>query len=156
MSYDIPHELHERYEKIKHKHPDIDHKMVMMFAEEMPCEFDEALDKFDYGYHIGSQKRYDEAVSYLVNFNGTKGAHWHPDTIRMKANINFDATKYTLWDFAYLANKLYSHIGDMMPEEHILKYAKRLLEDKDYPGDASERAYFDAMEMIEYYRHKKH
>jgi hypothetical protein len=153
MSYNIKNDLYNRYKNIKEKHPNIDHDMVMMFAEEMPEEFDETLDKYEYGCHIATDKKYNEAVSYIKNFNGMKGAHWTPEVIKMKANINFDTTKYTLYDFAYMANKIYSHIGDIMPEEHILKYAKRLLEDKDYPGDPSERAYYDAMDMIEYYEH---
>lgn len=138
--------LHEQIEHLIKHNPEKMHKIIHNLKE------DYGEDIIDYFYcHIYSKEMYDKAVSYFHNFNGSKGAHWSPETIKNKAMINFDEKDYTLWDFSYMANKIYSHIGDLLMEENIIKYAKRLLEDKDYPGEASERAFHDAIKMVEYF-----
>lgn len=138
--------LKEQLQYMQTHHPHKLHKIVSRLKE----DFGEEIENYFY-CHLTDKELYNAAVSHFENFNGTKGAHWTPETIKMKAGINFDEKDYTCLDFAYRANKIYSHIGDMMPEEHILKYAKRWLEDKDYPGDPSESSYHDAMEMLEYF-----
>lgn len=138
--------LKEQLEHLQTHHPKKLHKIITKLKEDYGEEIE------DYFFcHIMDRNLYDTAVAHFKNFNGTQGAHWTPEVIKMKANINFDEKEYTCLDFAYMANKIYSHIGDMMSEEHIFKYTKRLLEDKDYYGDASERSYHDAMEILEYY-----
>jgi hypothetical protein len=148
----IDHDLLHEYNEIKAKHPNIDHDMVMEFAEEMPVQFEMAIMKYKHGCHIGSKRMYDEAVALFENPNGTQGAYWDIDTIRIKSGIDFNTMKdYTLWDYGFVANMLYSDYGDMLSAEQIIKMAKRYLTDKDYPGDPTERAYKDAKKRIIYF-----
>lgn len=151
MTYNIDTELLNEYHEIKEKHPNIDHDMVMMFAEEMPDEFEMAIMKYKYGCHIGTKRMYNDAIAYFENPDGTEGAHWDADTIKTKAGIDFTSKKYTLWDFAYMINMHYSDYGDKIGTDTIFWMAKRDLEDKDYPGDPSERAYKDAKKRIKYF-----
>lgn len=138
--------LKEQISHIQTHNPHKMHKIINRIVEDYGDEIE------DYFYcHINNKELYDKAVSYFVDFNKRRGAHWMCDVIKMKANINFDEKEYTLYDYAYMANKLYSHAGDLMPEENILKLAKRKLEDEDYPGDPSEQSFHDAMEMLEYF-----
>lgn len=152
MAYNIDPELLHEYNEIKAKHPTIDHDMMMKFAHEMPTEFEMAIMEYKHGCHIASKRMYDEAVSYFENPNGTSGAYWDIDTIRIKSGIDFNTMKdFTLWDFAYLANMHYSDYGDFISADQIFKMVKRDLMDKDYPGDATERAYKDAKRRIKYF-----
>ena len=151
MTYNIDDELLHKYHEIKAKHPNIDNDMVMMFAEEMPEEFEEALMEYEYGCHIATKKMYDHAVSYFVNPDGHKGANWEIDVIKNKAGIDFNTKEYTLWDFAYMVNMHYSDYGEKITTDLIFWMAKKDLEDKDYYGDASERAYKDAKKRIKYF-----
>ena len=149
---DIEHDLLHEYNEIKAKHPNIDHDMMMKFAREMPAQFEMAIMEYKHGCHIASERMYNEAVKYFENPNGTEGPYWDVSTIRIKSGIDFNNMKdYTLWDFAYLANMHYSDYGDFLGAEQILKMAKRDLEDKDYPGDPTERAYKDAKRRIKYF-----
>jgi hypothetical protein len=146
-------ELYNKYNEIKAKHPNIDHEMIMRFAEEMPTEFEMSIMEYEHGCHIASQRMYDEAVSYFENPNGTEGAYWDVNTVKMKSNMDFNTFKdYTLWDLAYMANMHYSDYGDFLSADMLIKMAKRDLEDKDYPGDPTERAYKDAKRRIKYFR----
>lgn len=146
-------ELYNKYNEIKAKHPNIDHEMIMRFAEEMPTEFEMSIMEYEHGCHIASQRMYDEAVSYFENPNGTEGAYWDVNTVKMKSNMDFNTFKdYTLWDLAYMANMHYSDYGDFLSADMLIKMAKRDLEDKDYPGDPTERAYKDAKKRIKYFR----
>lgn len=151
MTYNIEPELLHKYHEIKEKHPNIDHDMVMMFAEEMPEEFEMAIMEYEYGCHIASKQMYHNAVSYLKNQDGTEGAHWDVDTIKAKAAMDFNAKDYTLWDFAYMVNMHYSDYGDKIGTDTLFWMAKRDLEDKDYYGEPSERAYKDAKKRIKYF-----
>ena len=149
---DIEHDLLHEYNEIKAKHPNIDHDMMMKFAREMPAQFEMAIMEYKHGCHIASERMYNEAVKYFENPNGTEGAYWDVSTVRIKSGIDFNTMKdYTLWDFAYMANMHYSDYGDFLGAEQILKMAKRDLEDKDYPGDPTERAYKDAKRRIKYF-----
>jgi hypothetical protein len=51
-----------------------------------------------------------------------------------------------------MANMHYSDYGDFLSADMLIKMAKRDLEDKDYPGDPTERAYKDAKKRIKYFR----
>ena len=149
---DIEHDLLHEYNEIKAKHPNIDHDMMMKFAREMPAQFEMAIMEYKHGCHIASERMYNEAVKYFENPNGSEGPYWDVSTIRIKSGIDFNSMKdYTLWDYAYLANMHYSDYGDFLGAEQILKMAKRDLEDKDYPGDPTERAYKDAKRRIKYF-----
>ena len=149
---DIEHDLLHEYNEIKAKHPNIDHDMMMKFAREMPAQFEMAIMEYKHGCHIASERMYNEAVKYFENPNGTEGAYWDVSTIRIKSGIDFNSMKdYTLYDYAYMANMRYSDYGDFLGAEQILKMAKRDLEDKDYPGDPTERAYKDAKKRIKYF-----
>lgn len=131
---------------LEHK-PEKMHAILHRIKEDFGDEIE------DYFYcHINDQDMYSEAVSYFINQDNSTGPHWNAETIKHKSNIDFNAKEYTYLDFAYMVNKEYSHIGDILSEEHLFLYAKRLLEDEDYPGDASERAYHDAIKMIEHFR----
>lgn len=143
-----------RYHELKAKHPDIDHDMVMQFAEDMPEQFETALLEYEYGCHIVSKEMYNEAVAHFKNPDGTKGAKWSVEDVENKSGINFDAKDYTELDYAYIANMLYSDYGNIINSDLILKMARAYLEDSDYPGDASERAYYNAKKRIKYF--KKH
>ena len=147
----MTHELMEKYKEVKEKHPNIDHDMVMEFAEDMPEEFDMALDRYLYGCHIVSKDMYCEAVSYFVNPDGSKGAKWSIDDIKNKTSIDFENKDYTLLDYIYAVNMKYSDIGDLVSTDVLMKIAKRYLEDKDYPGEASERSYHNAKKRIRYF-----
>ena len=72
------------------------------------------------------------------------------------ANRQFDFTEtdYTCFDFAYWMNMKYSDYGEITQDfSTYVKYTIADLEDEDYQGDASERAYYDAMEKINYRKH---
>ena len=143
----------EIYHKKLEENPEYDHELVMEWIHDMPHQFAQKMYEEEYGCHIFDKEMYDEAVSYFENPNGTEGAHWDVDTIRMKSGIDFNTFKaYTLWDFAYMVNEKYSDYGDFLATDMLFKMAKRDLEDKDYPGEASERAYKDAKKRIRYFK----
>lgn len=154
MTYNIEPELMEEYKSVKEKHPNIDHEMVMMFAEDMPDEFEMVIMKYKYGCHIGSKRMYEEAVSYFENNDGTEGAHWDINAIKNRAGIDFTNKKYTLLDYAYMVNMHYSDYGEKISADTIFWMAKKDLEDKDYPGEPSERAYKNAKKRIKHYKDK--
>lgn len=128
-----------------------DHEKLLRIIHKIKDDFGDEIEEYFF-CHITSLEMYNEAISHVKNLDGSFGGHWLPDSIKIKSGINFHDKDYTCYDYAYEVNKIYSHIGDIMPEDHIHKYAVRLLEDDDYPGDPSERAYKDAIKMIEYFK----
>lgn len=151
MTYNIEPELLHKYKEIKEKHPNIDNDMVMMFAQDMPDEFEEALMEYEYGCHIATKRMYNEAVALFKNPDGSHGAHWDVETIKTKANIDFNSKEYTLWDLAYMVNMHYSDYGEKIGTDMLFWMAKKDLEDNDYAGNPSERAYKDAKKRIKYF-----
>lgn len=145
----------KKYKELKDENPNIDNELIMTFIEQMPAEAIIVFDFMLYGYHIVSKEMYEKAVQYFVNPDGSKGAKWSIDEVKNKTNIDFDSKDYTLLDFAYTLNMKYSDIGDITSTEMLLKYSKRYLEDADYYGDPSERAYYDAKERIKYFESEK-
>lgn len=143
-----------KYKELKKDNPNIDNELIMTFIEQMPQEAICVFDYMLYGYHIVSKEMYENAVDCLVNQDGSKGAKWSLTEIENKINIDFDNKDYTLMDYAYTLNMKYSDIGDLISTDMLMKIAKRYLEDKDYYGDPSERAYFDAKERIKYFEEK--
>lgn len=152
MTYNIETELLQKYKKIKEKHPNIDHEMVMLFAQDMPDEFEMFIMEYEHGCHIVSKRMYEEAVSYFENFDGTEGAHWTIEEIKARSSIDFNQKEYTLYDFAYMVNMHYSDYGDKISADTLFVMAKRDLEDKDFYCEPSERAYKDAKKRIKYFR----
>ncbi len=143
-----------KYKELKKDNPNIDNELIITFIEQMPQEAICVFDYMLYGYHIVSKEMYEDAVDCLVNQDGSKGPKWSLTEIENKVNIDFDNKDYTLMDYAYTLNMKYSDIGDLISTDMLMKIAKRYLEDKDYYGDPSERAYFDAKERIKYFEEK--
>lgn len=143
-----------KYKELKKDNPNIDNELIMTFIDQMPQEAICLFDYMLYGYHIVSKEMYEDAVDCLVNQDGSKGPKWSLTEIENKINIDFDNKDYTLMDYAYTLNMKYSDIGDLISTDMLMKIAKRYLEDKDYYGDPSERAYFDAKERIKYFEEK--
>lgn len=143
-----------KYKELKKDNPNIDNELIMTFIEQMPQEAICVFDYMLYGYHIVSKEIYEDAVDCLVNQDGSKGPKWSLTEIENKVNIDFDNKDYTLMDYAYALNMKYSVIGDLISTDMLMKIAKRYLEDKNYYGDPSERAYFDAKERIKYFEEK--
>lgn len=111
----------------------------------------------EYGCHIVEKDMYDEAISYLVwsDEEGT-GAKWEVETIVKLVDINFDKSKFTKLDYAYVVNMLYSDFCHIFTDsDYYLKMAKAYLTDEDYPGTPEERAYKNAVKRICYFEHKK-
>ena len=120
------------HKELKETHPDIDSHLVKHFIENMP---DEA---------------YVSLLFEWVEDKGT-GAKWSCDDILKLANINFENKEYTKYDFCYQMNMLYSdYCNTPIDTNTYVKMAKNDLEDPDYCGEASERAYHNARKRIKY------
>lgn len=102
--------------------------------------------------HIDNMEIYNKWVSVLKNFDGTRGGHWTHEQIKANAKIDFNATPYTCYDYAYIVNMRYSDDGQRMNQEQIFASAKDYLEDVDYWGDPSERAYREGKKRYEYFK----
>ncbi len=147
--------VEEKYNDLKIKHPDLDTHLVELFIRYMPEEAMITFNKFEYGCHIVEEGLYNEAIKTLkwVEDKGS-GAKWSLDDIIKLSNIDFDKKKYHKRDYAYVVNMLYSDYCNIFSEpSYYLKMARNYLEDPDYAGDASERAYHNAMKRIAYYKH---
>lgn len=140
------------YKKHKEENPHYDYELVMGWKEEMPKQFALKMFEDEYGCHIFDADMYEEAVTLFDNKDGSKGAHWDIETIKSKSGIDFDSKDYTLYDYAYITNMLYSDFSNVFTEtSYYLKMAKSYLEDSDYYSEPSERAYHDAKKRIEYF-----
>jgi hypothetical protein len=102
--------------------------------------------------HINNLDTYNKFVSLLHNFDGTRGGHWNFEQIKALAKIDFEKVPYTCYDYAYIVNMKYSDDGQRMNQEQIFASAKDYLEDKDYWGDASERAYKEGKMRYKYFK----
>lgn len=142
----------EIYEELKRDDPALDTKMVKHFADKMPKEFARTMYEMKYGCHIYDEDTYNEAVALLewVNKSG-KGAKWSVNDLVKLSGIDFDTKDYYSRDFAYIANMLWSDYCNVFTDaSYYIKMAKNYLEDPDYMGDPSERAYHDAIKRIRY------
>lgn len=137
------------HEHIKHMIKHNPHRVYEIIEEMVEYFGDEILDYFD--NHIRTKECYDDFASYFKNFDGTKGPHWQVEAIEQRANIDFSKKEYTIYDYAYVVNMRYSDDGDLMPVDNIFKSAQRYLEDVDYYGNPSERAYCDAKKRKEFF-----
>ena len=141
------------YDELKREDPSLDTKMVKHFADKMPKEFARTMYEMKHGCHIYDEDTYNEAVSYLkwADEKG-HGAKWDVDTLTKLSGIDFEKSKFTEYDYAYVANMLYSDYCNIFTDTtYYLKMAKMYLTDTDYPGKADERAYKSAMKRIDYY-----
>lgn len=144
------------HKELKETHPDIDSLLVKHFIENMPDEAYVSLlffqNEADENYHISNKKQYETSVELFewVEDKGT-GAKWSCEDILKLANINFENKEYTKYDFCYQMNMLYSdYCNTPIDANTYIKMAKNDLEDPDYCGEASERAYHNARERIKY------
>lgn len=144
------------YKDLEKKYPDIAQIMVEMFIDKMPTEayismifFENEKDEI---YHLLTKEQYDVATELFewVDDKGT-GIKWSVDDIVKLSNISFETKDYTKFDYAYVVNMLWSDYCNVFSEpSYYLKMAKNYLEDPDYCGDASERAYHNAKDRIKY------
>lgn len=146
-------------EKVKHILKK-DAERIADFVEDMyslyPEEVAKMIDEMYLGCHIRDKEMYEKAISYIVNPEGTKGAKWTIADIVNKSGIDFDKKDYTEMDYAYVVNMLYSDYGSKIKDsELLLDMAVMYLEDDDYPGYASERAYKNAKKRIRYFEEKR-
>ena len=143
----------EFYHMHLEKDPEYDHKLVLEWKEDMPQQFARKMYEDHYGCHIMDEELYNKAVSLLTWIDDRgKGGKWSIEDIKKLSNIDFDAKHYTLYDYAYIVNMLYSDYSNVFTEpSYYLKMAKAYLEDPDYMGDPSERAYKNAMKRIKYF-----
>ena len=150
--YDLQ-EAIEIYNSEKAKNPKYDEVIVTEFKDNMPEQFTRYMLKKKYGCHIVDKSTYEEAVSLLdwVDEKGN-GAKWSIEDIKSASGIDFDSKDYTLLDFAYIMNMLWSDYCNVFTDvNYYLRMARNYLEDSDYMGEASERAYHNAIKRIRYY-----
>lgn len=143
----------EFYEELKIADPEFDHKMMKCFRKRMPHQFAKLMYEKKHGHHLVTKEQYDEAASLLkwIEDKGS-GPKWKVEEIVKLSNIDFDNKKYHPHDFAYAVNMLYAENCNTLTEpSYYLKMAKNFLENPNYPGDPSERAYHCAMKRIESY-----
>ena len=144
----------EIYAELKRDDPELDTKMVKVFIHKMSTQFIRVMHEMKYGCHITTEEMYNDAIRQLkwVEDRGM-GAKWDVETILGLSKVDFEKSKYTKYDYCYVVNMLYSDFCNVFGEpSYYTKMAKNYLEDPDYTGDPSERAYKDACKKIEYKR----
>lgn len=141
------------YDEMRAEGKDIVHEVMLVFKDKMPKEYCMLMHLIKYGCHIYDEEMYNEAVSYLEWANGKgKGAKWDVDTLAKLSGIDFEKTEFFEYDFAYVANMLWSDYCEIFTDTtYYLKMAKMYLTDADYYGDPDERAYHDAEKRIKYH-----
>lgn len=150
--YDLT-EAIQIYNEEKIKNPAFDTELVTEWRESMPEQFTRKMLKKRYGCHIVDMTTYNEAVSLFdwVDEKGS-GAKWSIEDVKRVSGIDFNEKEYTALDFAYTINMLYSDNCNVFTEpSYYVKMAKNYLEDADYMGNSSERAYHDAIKRINYF-----
>jgi hypothetical protein len=150
--YDLA-EAIEIYNEEKAKNPKYDEVIVAEWKEDMPEQFTMFHLKKRYGCHIVDKSMYEKAVDLFewVDEKGT-GAKWSVSDIKSASGIDFSTKDYTLLDFAYVMNMLWSDNCNVFTDtSYYLKMSRNYLEDADYMGDASERAYHNAVKRIRYF-----
>lgn len=144
----------DKYKELKAERPNLDKEMVDKFISEMPEEAIMFFDNMLYGNHIVSEDLYKCAVDYLkwADERGS-GPKWSIEDIIKLSEINFEDKDYYPLDYCYVVNMLYSDYCNIFVDpSYYLKMAKNYLEDNDYMGNASERAYKNAKKRIEYFK----
>lgn len=118
---------------------------------ENSVSFEDFICTLRFGCHIRDLEFYNKAINTLENKTGEPVPKWDYQSIKNKVNIDFEDSKYTCFDFAYWMNMKYSDYGETTQDfSTYVKYTMADLDDEDYQGDSSERAYIDALEKINY------
>lgn len=138
--------LMENLSRILKNNPD----RMFEIVEELFEKYGDEIEMF-FTSHIENQSTYDKFISVIKNFDGSKGGHWSVEQIKEVAKINFDEKPYTCYDFAYVMNMRYSDDGQRMNTDYLIASAKDYLEDVDYWGDPSTRAYCEGKKRYEYF-----
>lgn len=152
--------MHKQDIKKKIKHLiEKDTEKVYELIEDMVDEYGDTviqiIDEHVYGCHITDESMYEKAVNLLKNPDGSYGAKWTVEDIKRKSQINFEDEEYTEHDYAYIVNMMHSDYSHTIKDPDILmKISEKYLEDDDYPGDPSERAYHSAKKRIKYFTEK--
>ena len=103
--------------------------------------------------HIENEETYKKFISVIKNFDGTSGGHWTLEQVKANSKIEWEKVNFTCYDYAYVANMKYSDDGRRFKSvEDIFESAKDYLEDVDYWGDASERAYKEGKMRYKYFK----
>ena len=151
--YDLAEALQIYNEELM-RNPEFNNELVAEWKEDMPSEFTRKMLERRYGCHIKSEDLYNEAVGLLVwPDERTRGPKWSVAEIKSSVGIDFRNKKYTLFDFAYTMNMLWSDYSNIFTDSnYYIKMAIGYLEDSDYMGDPSERAYKNAVKRIRYFK----
>lgn len=153
MTYDLT-KADAIYHEMVEQNPHFDHDLILYWRDNMPKEFARTMHERKHGLHIFDEDLYNEATALFVNKDETHGPHWNIDTIKSKSGIDFDSKEYTCYDYAYVVNMLFSDYGNIFTEPgYYLRMAKNYLQDEDYYGNPSERAYCNAIKRINYFKH---
>lgn len=153
--YDLAEAIQIHKEELS-RNPEFNNELVAEWIETTPDEFTCKMLKRRYGNHIVDEKMYNKAVSLLKwPDERTYGPKWSVADIRSSAGIDFNSKKYTILDFAYIMNMLWSDYSNIFTDtNYYFKMAKNYLEDADYMGDPSERAFENAIQRIRYFKEK--
>lgn len=92
---------------------------------------DSYLYKIMYGSHFNSEVL-KEAVSKMINEDGTTGGHWtleQTNNVARQNGITFDT--FNEYDWNYVMNMMYSDYYGVVPNDVLVKLAIRFLMDKD-------------------------
>lgn len=87
----------------------------------------------------------EEAVSKMVNEDGSKGAHWTVEQTTQVAERNgISFTKFNKYDFNYVMNMMFSDFYGAVSDDITTYFnlAMRFLEDKDAKDGKSLKYYF--------------
>jgi hypothetical protein len=137
--------MHKLAHVLKH-----DKDRMFEIIEELEEKFGD-LEEF-FTCHIDNVETYNKFISVIKNFDGTTGGHWTLDQVKANSHIDWDKVDYTCYDYAYVVNMRYSDDGQRMNQENIFASAKDYLEDVDYWGIASERAYREGKKRYHYFK----
>lgn len=149
--------IQENLKYLVEKEPEKFLKLYKYIQMADTISFEDFICNLRHGCHIRDVETYNKAVGVLENRTGEPSPKWEYQAIKNKVNIDFKETPYTCYDFAYWINMKYSDYGETTQDfSTYVKYTIADLEDDDYQGDASERAYHDAMEKLNYKKHRKY
>lgn len=142
------------YNKRARENPNYPQEVIDEWRQDMPDQFVDYIYRTEYGCHIVNEEFYEKAVNLLrwADERGS-GPKWSMEDIIKLSEINFDDKDYYPLDYCYVVNMLYSDYCNIFVDpSYYLKMAKNYLEDNDYMGNASERAYKNAKKRIEYFK----
>lgn len=144
------------YKKLEANDPNINKIIMQAFMEKMPQEAYATLlfykNEKEENYHLTTYEQYKEGVELLEWMEDKgEGEKWTCEDIMKLISINFENKDYTKYDFCYVMNMLWSDYCNVFQDHnYYLKMSKNYLEDPDYCGESSERAYHNARKRIKY------